>query len=147
MRELSERVKTKVQKQIELFIDVVGTNGERHTSKLDKICAQCIRPKPLATKKCGAFGSSVFWDYICTREVRLSLFKEWLGSHGYWPLSRLTEQSCRRFLGAMPAPTGSQTPCGLGDSCPLTIAKKGLIAKLRARLADVAGLRLEDYDV
>jgi hypothetical protein len=146
MRELYERVKNKVQQQIELVIDEVGENSERHTGKLDKICAQCFRNKPLATRRCGACGSSNFGDYTCTKEVRLSLFKEWLQSQGYWPLSRLIEQSCRNFLGAMPAPTGNQTPCGFGDSCPLMVAKKRLIARLRANLADVVGLRLEDYD-
>lgn len=46
----------------------------------------------------------------------------------------------------MPSPAGNQTPCGFGDSCPFMIAKVRLIARLRAKRADIMGLRLEDYD-
>lgn len=147
MRGLCEEAKKNIQLEIECVIDEVGANTARHIGKLDKICAECFRSKPLETKRCGACGSSDFCEYTCTKEVRLSLFKEWLHSQGYWPLSRLHEQSCRNFLGAMPSPAGTQTPCGLGGTCPLMVAKVRLITKLRAKLATIEGLTLEDYDV
>jgi hypothetical protein len=145
MRELCEKVKDRVQRQIELVIDEVSANDERHVGKRDKICGQCSRNKPWETKRCGHCGSGDFHDYVCTKELRLSFFKDWLQSQGYWPLSRLKEQSCRGYLGSMPSPTGSRTLCGFDDACPLTAAKVRLIASL-GRPSNVDCLKLEDYD-
>ena len=60
----------------------------------------------------------------------LSLFKEWLRSQGYCPLSRLNEQRCRSFFpGSMPSSIGSRTPCGFDGSYPLTGAKGAIDRK------------------
>ncbi|KIW93268.1 uncharacterized protein Z519_05873 [Cladophialophora bantiana CBS 173.52] len=146
VKELCENVTNTVQQRIERMIDEAGANNERHVGKRDKICSQCFSNKPLETKKCGYCGSNDFRDYLCTKEVRLSLFKEWLQSQGYWPLSRLNGRSCRSFLGSMPSPAGTRTPCGFDDSCPLTGAKERLVASLRMTHSDCVGLELEDYD-
>jgi hypothetical protein len=145
VKELCESVKITVQQHVERVIDEVGANDVRHIGKRDKICCQCFHNKPLETKKCGYCSSNDFRDYLCTKEVRLSLFKEWLQSQGYWPLSRLNERSCRRFVGSMPSPVGSRTTCGFDDSCPLTGAKERLITSLRRTHNDCVGLKLEDY--
>ncbi|EXJ54293.1 hypothetical protein A1O7_09631 [Cladophialophora yegresii CBS 114405] len=146
MRHLCESVKYAVQLRIEDALDAVGENNERHTGKRDKICSQCYRNKPSATKKCGNCGSSEFQDYFCTKELRLSLFKEWLQSRGYWPLSRLNNQSCRSYLRNMHGCIDSRTPCGFDNSCPLTEAKEHLTTTLRSTLGDFAGLLLGVYD-
>jgi ribosomal protein L40E len=99
MRELCERVKNKVQQRIEIVIDEVGANNERHTGKRDKICRECFRNKPWPTKKCGNCGSSDFHDYLCTKEVRLLLFKEWLQLQGYWPFESAKYAKLPEFLG------------------------------------------------
>ncbi|ETI26855.1 hypothetical protein G647_10301 [Cladophialophora carrionii CBS 160.54] len=146
MRELCVRIKNRVQERIETAIDGVGENHERHTGKRDKVCRQCFRNKPWATKKCGNCGSSEFHDYSCTKELRLSLFMEWLQSQGYWPLSRLNIQSCRSFLGTMYGAIDMRTPCGLDDLCPLTAAKELLTTRLKRTLDNFEGLSLEVYD-
>ncbi|KEF55287.1 uncharacterized protein A1O9_08941 [Exophiala aquamarina CBS 119918] len=145
MREQCQMIKVKAQRQIEAVIDEVSTDDERHISKRDKVCGQCFLNKPLATKKCGNCGCSDFHDYFCTREVRLLLLMQWLQLQGYWPLSRLDEQSCASFLGSMPFPAGGRTPCGFDNSCSLTGAKERLILSLRTILNSFAGLKLEDY--
>jgi hypothetical protein len=80
MRELYERLKNQVQQLIETVIDEVVASDNRHSGKPDKRCGECFRNKPRATKKCGNCGSSDFQDYLCTKDTRLALFKEWLQS-------------------------------------------------------------------
>lgn len=145
MKELGESVKNTIQQHVEHVIDEVGANDVRHVGKRDKICSHCFQHKPLETKKCGYCGSINFYDYLCTKEVRLSLFKEWLQSQGYWPLSRLNKRSCRSFVGGKPSLADSRTLCGFDDSCPLTGAKERLITGLRRTHKGCVGLKLEDY--
>lgn len=145
MKELCESVKNTVQQHVEHVFDEVGANDVRHVGKRDKICSRCFQHKPFDTKKCGHCGSNNFRDYLCTKEVRLLVFKEWLHPQGYWPLSRLNKRSCRSFVGAKPSPVDSRTPCGYDDSCPLTGAKERLITSLRRTHKDCVGLKLEDY--
>ena len=53
IRELREMAQNTLQQQIESAIDKVGSNNEIHVGTRDKICQQCFRCKPQATKKCG----------------------------------------------------------------------------------------------
>lgn len=145
MRELWDRVKNKIQQQIECAMDEVGENIERHFGTRDKFCQGCSLQKPSATQKCGNCGSRDFQDYLCTREIRLALFKDWLKFRGYWPLSQLNKQSSRSFLGDVP-PIESRTICGLDDDCPLTEAKENLRTVLKATPTDIKCLKLEKYD-
>jgi len=146
MRDLYQSIKHKVQREIEIVIDEVSAHDQRHVSKRDKVCGQCFLNKPLATKKCGNCGCSDFHDYFCTREVRLLLLMQWLQLQGYWPLSRLNEQSCANFLGGTTFPAGGRTACGFDNSCSLTEAKERLVVVLRTTLNHFDGLKLEDYD-
>ena len=143
---LRERVKDTVQRQIETAMDEVVANNETHTGKREKVCQQCFRSKPQATKKCGHCSSSEFQDYICSKEVHLSLFLEWLKTQGFWPLSQLNKQSCREFRGNVSAIASNCTPCGHDGSCPLNAAKERLVANLRARPHNCLGLNLKDYN-
>ncbi|RMZ80615.1 hypothetical protein DV738_g2564, partial [Chaetothyriales sp. CBS 135597] len=145
MRDLCERLKDKVQQQVEQAIDAVAANENRHVGKRDKVCALCFRNKPLATKRCGHCGSNDFVDYVCSPEIRLSLFKGWLQVQGYWPLSRLKQRSLRSYSGTQARfLVDTRTVCGLDDSCPLTTAKVTLLALFELPCV-IDGLVLEHY--
>ena len=146
VRGLCGRLKGIIQTSIEISMDDVCADNERHAGTIDKICGRCFRNKPWATKKCGHCGSTEFHDYICTKEIRFSLFKDWLQSQGYWPLSHVYDTSCRSFLGTIPSSIDRRTLCGLDDSCPLVKSKEQLTSRLRDMPDQYGGLVLGDYE-
>lgn len=146
MIELCQDAKTQIQKHIEGTIDTLTDSDDNHVGTRIKFCRECSSEKPLPTKKCGNCGSREFIDFVCTKQIRLLAFIDFLRTQGQWPLSQLSAQSCRTFLKPTHYSWPFAAPCGHDSSCPITSAIKTFRSSQGSIIGDMEGLKLEDYD-
>lgn len=146
IRDLCDEMKNNIQQKVEESIDEVSAGRQRHVSTRYKQCTHCFRTLDVETTRCQECSSREFCVSYCTNESRLLLFRQWLRSIDYWPLSSLSRRSCRDFV-LHNRPWSSWTPCGLDEACPLTQAKERLNLNLRMpEHYGCQGLDLSNYD-